>query len=53
MASRHYLGDARFSLSEISYLLGFNEPSTFHKAFRRWKGMPPGAWREQALSATH
>lgn len=43
----HYLADDRFSLGEISYLLGFNEPSTFHKAFRRWKGVPPGEWREQ------
>lgn len=48
--AQHYLADDRLTLGEISYLLGFNEPSTFHKAFRRWKGVPPGAWREQALS---
>lgn len=50
VTAQHYLGDDRFTLSEISYLLGFNEPSTFHKAFRRWKGMPPGEWREQAAN---
>lgn len=49
--AQHYLADDKLTLGEISYLLGFNEPSTFHKAFRRWKGVPPGAWREQALSA--
>lgn len=49
--AEHYLADDTLTLGEISYLLGFNEPSTFHKAFRRWKGMPPGAWREQALAA--
>jgi AraC-like DNA-binding protein len=47
--AQHYLSDDRLTLGEISYLLGFNEPSTFHKAFRRWKGVPPGAWREQAM----
>jgi len=47
--AQQYLADDRLTLGEISYLLGFNEPSTFHKAFRRWKGVPPGAWREQAL----
>lgn len=49
--ARHYLADDTLSLSEISFLLGFNEPSTFHKAFRRWEGMPPGAWRERAQRA--
>lgn len=49
--AQHYLADDTLTLGEISYLLGFNEPSTFHKAFRRWKGVPPGAWREQALQA--
>jgi AraC-like DNA-binding protein len=47
--AQHCLADDRFTLGEISYLLGFNEPSTFHKAFRRWKGVPPGAWREATI----
>lgn len=47
--AQHYLSDDKLSLGEISYLLGFNDPSTFHKAFRRWKGVSPGAWRAQAL----
>lgn len=47
--AEHYLADDKLTLGEISFLLGFNEPSTFHKAFRRWKGKPPGAWRAQAL----
>ncbi|MEJ6002064.1 AraC family transcriptional regulator [Paucibacter soli] len=34
-------------LAEIGQLLGFAEPSTFWRAFRRWTGSTPGAWREQ------
>lgn len=29
------------SLTEISFLLGFSEPSAFHRAFRRWTGRTP------------
>jgi AraC-like DNA-binding protein len=50
--AQHYLADHTLTLGEISYLLGFHEPSTFQKAFRRWKGVTPGAWREQAQRTT-
>lgn len=33
------------TLSEISYLVGFTEPSAFYKAFRRWTGKRPGQYR--------
>lgn len=48
--AEHHLADERLTLAEISFLLGFNEPSTFHKAFRRWTGLSPGAWRQRAIS---
>lgn len=50
VTAEHYLADPSLSLAEVSYLLGFREPSTFHKAFRRWTGKAPGAWREQKLA---
>jgi AraC-like DNA-binding protein len=31
---------------QIAYLLGYSEPSTFHRAFRRWYSMTPAEFRE-------
>jgi AraC-like DNA-binding protein len=39
LASR-YLAD-QLAISEISFLLGFSEPSAFFRAFKRWTGMTP------------
>ena len=36
----HYLGQG-LSLAEISFLLGFSEPSAFFRAFKRWTGLTP------------
>lgn len=33
------------SVDELSTRLGFSEASAFRRAFRRWTGMPPGAYR--------
>jgi len=35
----------RESVEELSARLGFSEPSAFRRAFRRWTGNPPGAYR--------
>lgn len=40
-----YLRGARYSISEIAYLLGFAEVSAFTRAFRRWTGQSPSGWR--------
>lgn len=45
----HYLSQHHLSLIEIGYLLGFSEPSNFSRAFRRWTGHTPGAYRNQLL----
>jgi AraC-like DNA-binding protein len=34
-------------IAEVSYLLGYAEPSVFHRAFRRWTGCAPEEWRRQ------
>ncbi|WP_416424851.1 AraC family transcriptional regulator [Pseudomonas sp. App30] len=40
-----YLRRTDCSINEICYRLGFNEPSSFNRAFRRWTGASPGQWR--------
>ncbi|MFJ4542331.1 AraC family transcriptional regulator [Pseudomonas sp. NPDC088885] len=40
-----YLRQTDCSINEICYRLGFNEPSSFNRAFRRWTGESPGKWR--------
>lgn len=37
--------DKSIPLYEISFLVGFTEPSAFYKAFRRWTGKRPGDYR--------
>lgn len=42
-----YLADPRVSIAEVAFLLGFSDPSSFNRAFRRWAGESPGAWRRR------
>jgi AraC-like DNA-binding protein len=39
--AKTYLNDPAVSISEIAWLLGYREVSTFTHAFRRWTGMTP------------
>lgn len=41
-----------YSVEEITYLLGFSEPSVFRKAFKRWEGVTPGQYRMQPVPST-
>jgi AraC-like DNA-binding protein len=46
----HYMHDKYRSIGEITYLLGFAEPSNFTRAFRRWTGTSPKQYREERVS---
>jgi AraC-like DNA-binding protein len=43
--ARRWLADERRTLAEVAYGLGFSDLATFSRAFKRWTGKPPGAWR--------
>lgn len=52
--AERYLADPELDLNDLAYLLGFSEQSAFQRAFKRWKGQSPGAWRRQhGKSAAH
>jgi AraC-like DNA-binding protein len=42
-----YLADEKVAIAEIAYLLGYSEPSAFHRAFKRWTGTTPAEARQQ------
>jgi AraC-like DNA-binding protein len=53
--AKKYLSQPQRSIVEIAYLLGFSEPSTFSRAFKRWTGSAPAEFRaaieEQSATA--
>jgi len=40
-----HLADPRLSVEEVASRLGFHDGSAFHRAFRKWTGRAPGAYR--------
>ncbi len=47
--ARHYLARSRYSSAEISFLLGYDDPNSFIRAFHAWTGTTP----ERARAAAH
>ena len=45
--ARHYLNNSVLELNEAAYLLGYEDSSSFVRAFRTWEGIPPARWREE------
>ncbi|WP_084196908.1 AraC family transcriptional regulator [Solimonas soli] len=45
-----YLRQGHLPLTEIGYLLGYSEPSAFSRAFRRWSGASPLAYRRRVTA---
>lgn len=46
--ARHYLTQSTLSLTEIAFLLGYDDPNSFHRAFNRRTGRTPLGVRESA-----
>jgi AraC-like DNA-binding protein len=45
------LADTTQTIAEIAHALGFAEPSAFHRAFRKWTGVRPAAYRGMRANA--
>jgi len=43
--AEHYLREGRLEVSEIAFLLGYDEPNSFYRAFHTWTGRTPQAAR--------
>lgn len=50
-AARQLLRDTDLAIGEIGTALGYAESSPFVRAFRRWSGDSPDAWRSRAKRA--
>ena len=43
--ARHLLADTSFAMMRVAAMLGYSEASAFSRAFHRWSGKAPAAWR--------
>lgn len=49
--ARVHVAESKLSLGEIAYLLGYAELSAFLRAFKRWAGVTPQAFRQRKGAA--
>ena len=46
--ARYYLREEQMPIAEVSFLLGFSSSVSFFRAFRRWTGTTPEAFRRRS-----
>jgi AraC-like DNA-binding protein len=44
-AALDHLRQQTLALAEVAFVLGFSDPSAFHRAFKRWTGTTPAEYR--------
>jgi AraC-like DNA-binding protein len=49
--AKRSLADPSLGLAEIAYRIGFSDLAAFSRAFKRWTGVPPGAYRRSVARA--
>ena len=50
VAALKYVSDSRISISEAARLVGYSEPSTFYRAFKRWTDTTPADYRRSVVA---
>jgi len=46
--AKSYLAEKHYTIDDITYLVGFSEPSVFRRAFKRWTGMTASQYRSSS-----
>jgi len=46
---RQYLSDGSVEITEAAFLIGYEDPNSFYRAFRSWEGTTPAEWRAAHL----
>ena len=46
-AAIDYLARSEMSINSVASLMGFDEPSAFHRSFKKWTGITPGEFRKR------
>ncbi len=47
-----YMADRALTISEVAFLCGYSDGTAFHRAFKRWTGETPKAWRATRRAGT-
>lgn len=45
-----YLSRPELSINAVAALMGFTDPSAFHRSFKKWTGIPPGLFRQRQFA---
>lgn len=48
--SEQLLADPAIQIDEVTYLLGYQDTTSFYRAFKEWAGVSPGEWRAGAVA---
>lgn len=48
-----YLSNSELSINAIAALMGFTDPSAFHRCFKKWTGVTPGEYRQRERRGGH